>query len=653
MGKRKKGKQSRAVLETDWIGQLLAADEARRAQAERVPPAPPVRAEATPSPAVQAGVGECRDLEGGQRLGAALSDPKRQQVIVVCREHDNGQSPCDLVQLRHAVAPEVRVVRINRLAHRGLQQALSAWRPDGELWLAAGVTRVYPAHAGWPEEPNTFFDAKKLTAAEILAQVVQAADDAVGRLRLAQGPFRTPARGKSTVTGKVVGGDSPYETWVFGDGKGWQLNLHELPEAADRLLAELVTAGMPVTVEVDEATRHVVRLPGLRPEAELAAQVRPGQVLLARVAGGQAQVAPTLTLPPSRPLTAFSEGDVLAVEVLEVDGNWQAHLSAPGEVNAQVTYLPGGPSWLAHRLAAQQRQDAELAATGLPEPVTELAEDPHFVIDDVEAKLTELRALIDRRFDDWEKAADQLSGWESSAEREAALRRALQAVRERLSYTEQRLAETAAERDRRVGEVAQLKRREAFWEQQFAVQEATIDKLSRPYTPEQLAALINPAGAPRKELLRLDDGEDTFYLRVGVRGTEFSDPEQQLRFEIQLAWSLTFDAPDKISWPIRPYVFGRDFLASLEVVRQMPRRKLLQALAEIVTHRSRQGKHTHVLDKPYRENAGAGARQVSRADGAMMWRFRLEHKTAAARRIHYWLLPDGTIEFDSCRTHDD
>lgn len=169
MGKRKKGKQSRAVLETDRIGQLLAAHEARRAQAERVPPAPPGRAGATPPPAAQAGVEDCRDLEGGQRLGAALSDPKRQQVIAVCREHDNGQSPCDLAQLRQAVAPEVRVVRINRLAHRGLQQALSAWRPDSELWLAAGVTRVYPAHAGWPEEPNTFFDAKKLTAAEILA----------------------------------------------------------------------------------------------------------------------------------------------------------------------------------------------------------------------------------------------------------------------------------------------------------------------------------------------------------------------------------------------------------------------------------------------------------------------------------------------------
>ena len=43
----------------------------------------------------------------------------------------------------------------------------------------------------------------------------------------------------------------------------------------------------------------------------------------------------------------------------------------------------------------------------------------------------------------------------------------------------------------------------------------------------------------------------------------------------------------------------------------------------------------------------------TRADGAVAWRASLQVKTASARRIHYWALPNQRIELARIALHDD
>jgi hypothetical protein len=49
-------------------------------------------------------------------------------------------------------------------------------------------------------------------------------------------------------------------------------------------------------------------------------------------------------------------------------------------------------------------------------------------------------------------------------------------------------------------------------------------------------------------------------------------------------------------------------------------------------------------------NAPAG---VPRNDGAICRRVYMESRTSQARRIHYWKLRDGRIEFSRVALHDD
>lgn len=57
---------------------------------------------------------------------------------------------------------------------------------------------------------------------------------------------------------------------------------------------------------------------------------------------------------------------------------------------------------------------------------------------------------------------------------------------------------------------------------------------------------------------------------------------------------------------------------------------------------------------PLREHAGANAPQRKRQrDGALAWRCNLQTKSASARRLHYWALQDGSVEFANVVVHDD
>lgn len=131
----------------------------------------------------------------------------------------------------------------------------------------------------------------------------------------------------------------------------------------------------------------------------------------------------------------------------------------------------------------------------------------------------------------------------------------------------------------------------------------------------------------------------------------FDDAEQQLRFDVHLAWVRRIPPSDKNARPLREYDVGPDFLASLDRLEGVPRAKVHDVIVEVLTKLAREldGRDLHQL----RESAGGGSRVVKRSDGAVCWRVALQREAASARRMHFWELPGDRVELSRVGLHDD
>lgn len=72
---------------------------------------------------------------------------------------------------------------------------------------------------------------------------------------------------------------------------------------------------------------------------------------------------------------------------------------------------------------------------------------------------------------------------------------------------------------------------------------------------------------------------------------------------------------------------------------------------EVITGKASQsaGRELHQL----RTDDAGGSPQRVREDRARAWRVSLQSNTPAARRLHYWVLSDGSIELAKAGVHDD
>lgn len=169
---------------------------------------------------------------------------------------------------------------------------------------------------------------------------------------------------------------------------------------------------------------------------------------------------------------------------------------------------------------------------------------------------------------------------------------------------------------------------------------------------QQLASAKTAARTLKKELREL--GRERDALRMGKASTGvrlFEDPWDQLRFDVYVTWAHRTSAGDKRERPWREPRCGPDFLETLESTEGVDRAKVVEVIADLVSgHADRlSGRAMHQL----RSGPGGSDPVVTRVDGATCWRVSLQHKTPAARRLHVWRLPDGTIELSSVRVHDD
>jgi len=131
----------------------------------------------------------------------------------------------------------------------------------------------------------------------------------------------------------------------------------------------------------------------------------------------------------------------------------------------------------------------------------------------------------------------------------------------------------------------------------------------------------------------------------------FADPDDQLRFEVNLAWARRTTAEEKPDLPLAEWTLSDDFLDTLTAVEGIDRAKVVDVVVDVLTGRAWQidARQVHQL----RTSEAGNAPTVVRDDGATCWRANLQTKTASARRLHWWQLPSGAIELSAVRLHDD
>ncbi len=132
---------------------------------------------------------------------------------------------------------------------------------------------------------------------------------------------------------------------------------------------------------------------------------------------------------------------------------------------------------------------------------------------------------------------------------------------------------------------------------------------------------------------------------------KFTHVDEALRHELYLEWVQRIPANEKSVYPWNPgFVVGPKFAASFYTHGPALRGKALKALIQLLTGRAERMAAREV--HPKRTGPGGEDPQSIREDGATCWRMSVESGVAAARRVHYWKLPDGRVELHELVSHD-
>jgi hypothetical protein len=108
---------------------------------------------------------------------------------------------------------------------------------------------------------------------------------------------------------------------------------------------------------------------------------------------------------------------------------------------------------------------------------------------------------------------------------------------------------------------------------------------------------------------------------------------------------------DRLTHPPVSYELGRSFLESVHHVQGLPRPKLVESVAWLISGRSELLAKLDVHE--LRTSQAADAPPLLRRDGAKAYRAALQQRTPSARRLHYWRRPDGALELSKVGLHND
>ncbi|MEV0726236.1 hypothetical protein AB0I37_26070 [Micromonospora purpureochromogenes] len=311
-----------------------------------------------------------------------------------------------------------------------------------------------------------------------------------------------------------------------------------------------------------------------------------------------------------------ADNDPLRLRLDDVDDE-EAPKSAP-------SLLPGGPPWLC--LPEPEPQPSTTPAARPTSPVPSLSPVP----DPPRRRPTPLdvdprgRIPLPRPV-----ALPSMDGAPSGADEPAVIQ------------LRNELAAERATREALARDLAGLRGRAAELEDELAHANRVIEQLQTRYRGADLAR--------QRAVKQLRSAQSRNEHALGIDGPAFLDAEEQFRFEVYCEWVRRIPAAEKASKPLAEYLLGSGFLESVEQLEGISRAKIVAVVVEVLTD---QVQHLAGRDVHQLRAGGAGGPYLRRADGATCWRVALQRDAPAARRLHYWRIPDG-YEFSRVTVHDD
>ncbi len=133
--------------------------------------------------------------------------------------------------------------------------------------------------------------------------------------------------------------------------------------------------------------------------------------------------------------------------------------------------------------------------------------------------------------------------------------------------------------------------------------------------------------------------------------TLFSDPEEQLRYEVRHFYLVTTPEADRKRWPLADYKILPSFVDDVNNhAGQLSKKQILSAIVDVVTGRvyDMNSREAHPL-----RTGRKSFEPLTRSDGAICMRAAVSSNTPAARRIQWWRTQGNNVELGKLAVHDD
>jgi hypothetical protein len=393
----------------------------------------------------------------------------------------------------------------------------------------------------------------------------------------------------------------------------------------------------------------------------------PGLVPVGKIVGGWL----------SHPEDALSVGDRVAVRITGTDPRdrridlTMLEIDEDEEPVPPASIYPDGPPWLLPVDEDEGDDEGEGEGEGAEsEPVgPPVAETP--IIEASTAELTPIEepvtvAVLTRTTGDGGAERDLLAAGELTEE----IHRIADGAERRVERAAARAGQIARDLERQLATARQrvLAFEHGDWNEVISGLEQQIRTAES--EAADLKARLEAAEAERRQLVTerrtdrdrareqarkltselAEENERAGKLERILRATGHDDASLFIE-EMRQSWLDSTTPDDRDRHPFRSLALGPDFLDSVRRIEGVSRQKIVDVCAEVACGRAAEipGRELHQL----RVSESGNAPQRARDDGALAWRCNLQSSTAAARRLHYWVLPQGTVELGRVVYHDD
>jgi hypothetical protein len=592
--------------------------------------------------------------EAARALAARLNGAGRDRpVVVVTTPHGRTDPWIDVEAIVDQVGDIAEIYLVPTGPH--------SWDLSNNLpamtQVYGGAGRVYPVGHEWASEPRRSPLRFAYSAAEGPKATTALIDDAL-HMATEAGLFdnvRTAERAR--LTGVVVGIVAD-RAMVKLDGR-----VGIVPDALafpGLPLERSLQPGQEVTGLYDADSRWFdVRESRLEPDVALSSYAA-GDVVLVQVESVESDRASVFLHPlvtvdvthaavTSNQLDDLSDlltpGEVLPARVLTTCGEWQLSLldiDDDEEPVAAAALFAGGPPWLVTATPADVAEPAALATAPLEVVSFDVGidvfdTDPEPDVPDRSvtspAPVAPSPAMFDRSRADRPRPAPGPA--EEPAEAPAPA--AESASTRSMSLT---IASLQAE-----VRTAKRQRDEVHAQAQGFATELEHLRTDLRQVEDHVRRLTQQLEQSRTKLRKSRSSSST------ADATSFADPERGFRFLVERAWAARIPAAEQPSCPLGDYTLGPQFLRSLDSLHGLGADRVADVVMEVATGKAAlsAGRELHQL----RTDDAGGSPQRVREDGARAWRVSLQSNTPAARRLHYWVLPDRSIELAKVGVHDD